>query len=142
MRELEEALECGDRMTSDAAKILSDCSEKLGSYSSKTAPVRDRARTLTTASRNIRQAREKCEQISTSLDMSRRLQVISFSLSVCSSYGMQSTIQRGPGDNMDAFLTAVDELEGAFKLEGDVGLSLVCLQRLIRFCGRIRCSIV
>ena len=75
MRELEEALECGGRITSDAARILSDCSTTLGVYSSKTAPIRDRARTLTIASRNIRQARERCDQIATSLDMSRRLQV-------------------------------------------------------------------
>lgn len=97
MRELQEALECGDRITSEASKILAECSHSLEAYSRKTAPVRDRARTLTTASRNIRLAKEKCEVLLTSLDMSRRL---------------QNVIRQGPDYNMDAFLQAVNELEG------------------------------
>eukprot|EP00210_Caulerpa_lentillifera_P004604 g4390.t1 len=98
MRELQEALECGDRITSEASKILAECSQSLETYSQRTAPVRDRARTLTTASRNIRLAKEKCETLLTSLDMSRRL---------------QNVIKQGPGYNMDAFLQAVNELEAA-----------------------------
>lgn len=127
LRELEEALECGDQITSDAARILSDCAKTISEYSSKTAPVRDRARIFTHASKNIRQARERCEQILTSLDMSRRLQANFFFAKTDIDF-FQGIIRRGPADNMEAFLAAVDQLEGVhFDLVLGMHYEMVCL---------------
>ncbi|CAD7700175.1 unnamed protein product [Ostreobium quekettii] len=101
-KELEEGLLYSDRLALDTSDVLRSLIGRLTEFSDATSTIRTRAHALTIASQNVRQVRERSDELLASLDTSRRVRY---------------SISRGPGGNqLDAFLAAVDELDASIEL--------------------------